>query len=81
MTTRFFSNDDWVRVEDRDVFNKTVVGGGNDGASDIVLKAETTDASSVTGIRFSSSAIEFTVDRSNSADPNLAAFRVRLRVT
>jgi len=68
-------------VEDRDVFNKTVVGRGNDGAPDIVSKAKTTNASSVTGIGFSSSAIKFTVNRSNSADPNLAAFRVRLRVT
>lgn len=81
MTTRFFGDDDRVRVEDRDVFDETVVSGGNDGASDIVSKAETTDASSVTGIGFLSSAIKFTVDRSDSADPNLAAFRVRLRVT
>ena len=80
MTTRFFGDNDRVRVEDRDVFDETVVGGGNDRASDIVSKAETTDASSVTSIGFSSSAIEFTVDRSDSADPNLAAFRVRLRV-
>jgi hypothetical protein len=62
VTTRFFSNNDRVRVEDRDVFDETAVGGGNDGASDIVSKAKITNASSVTGIGFLSSAIKFTVD-------------------
>jgi len=49
-------------VEDRDVFNETVVGGGNDGASDIMLKAKTINTSSIIGIGFLSSAIKFTIN-------------------
>jgi hypothetical protein len=51
-----------VQVEDRDIFNKTAVGRGNDRASNIILKAKITNTSSVTGIGFLSLAIEFTVN-------------------
>lgn len=49
-------------MEDRDIFNEIVVGGGNNRASNIVLKAKTTNTSSITGIGFLSLAIEFTVN-------------------
>ena len=49
-------------MEDCDIFNETVVGGGNDRASDIVLKAKITNASSIIGIGFLSLAIKFTVN-------------------
>jgi len=49
-------------VEDCDVFNETAVGRGNDGASNIMLKAKITNTSSVIGIGFLSLAIKFTVD-------------------
>jgi hypothetical protein len=51
-----------VRVEDRDIFNEIAIGGGNDRASNIVLKAKTTNTSSIIGIGFLSLAIKFTVD-------------------
>jgi hypothetical protein len=51
-----------VRVEDRDIFNEIAVGRGNNGASDIVLKAKITNTSSITGIGFLSLAIKFTIN-------------------
>ena len=62
MTTRFFGDDNRVWVEDRDVFDEIVVGRGNNGASNIVLKAKITNVSSMIGIGFLSLAIEFTVN-------------------
>jgi len=49
-------------VEDCNIFNKIVVSGGNDRASNIVLKAKTTNASSIIGIGFLSLAIKFTIN-------------------
>jgi len=62
VTTRFFGDDNRVWVEDRDVFDEIVVGRGNNGASNIVLKAKITNVSSMIGIGFLSLAIEFTVN-------------------
>jgi len=49
-------------VEDRNVFNKTAVSGGNNRASNIILKAKTTNTSSIIGIGFLSLAIKFTIN-------------------